>query len=95
MVPTTFVLYLWAVVLASSLFSRLGVHAQNVSEPSAVLSALDSVGLTNYTAVVRQLQSAGLLGSGAGSLGDALLQLGEEPGGYTLFIPNNDACKNE
>lgn len=56
-------------------------------QSATFLNQLDSVGFTSFTALVRQVQAAGQLGS---SWTDALSGSSTQ---YTLFVPNNDACE--
>lgn len=61
------------------------VFAQNVTFMNNLLSGLDQIGFTNFTAVVRQVTNDGLL-TFAQTLSDASTP-------KTIFVPNNDACE--
>lgn len=63
------------------------VNAQNMTFLTGLFDALDQAGLTNYTAIAKQVTDAGT------STFPAIISQPDEPLQLTLFVPTNIACK--
>lgn len=83
---SSFILFSWLALLVLCGAMGPGALAQNQTNFDTLMTVLDQLGYTNFTAIARQVNADPGQLTFATSLSDP-----SKP--HTLFVPNNNACK--